>query len=309
MTDGKYSRKVKEDSMKNKAPRKKPAVNRVYYIYVGILAILFFVFHTIPFLKGVMYSFTDWNGLAKDFKFIGLANYIEAFTNKRFQNAVLFNIKFTILAVILVVGISLILALIFNSNIRLKSFFRGIFFFPAVLGMLVVGLIFNEIFYRVVPVIGKSLNISWLSTNILASKSTAVYGVLIVHVWLAVAMATVMLLAGLQSTPMELYEAAELDGANKWQRFRYITMPFLLPVLSVVLILQIKNGLTVYDIIVALTNGGPGGATESLSILIYNHGFKEVKFSYAIAEAIILTIVICAISFVQTSISNKKKVY
>ena len=279
------------------------------FIFTVPATVLYCIFFIYPIAIGIMYSFTDWNGLAKDFKFIGFANYIEAFTNKRFQNAVLFNIKFTILAVILVVGISLILALIFNSDIRLKSFFRGIFFFPAVLGMLVVGLIFNEIFYRVVPVIGKAMNISWLSTNILASKSTAMYGVLIVHVWLAVAMATVMLLAGLQSTPMELYEAAELDGANKWQRFRYITMPFLLPVLSVVLILQIKNGLTVYDIIVALTNGGPGGATESLSILIYNHGFKEVKFSYAIAEAIILTIVICAISFVQTSISNKKKVY
>ena len=279
------------------------------FLFTVPATVLYCIFFIYPIAIGIMYSFTDWNGLAKDFKFIGLANYIEAFTNKRFQNAVLFNIKFTILAVILVVGISLILALIFNSDIRLKSFFRGIFFFPAVLGMLVVGLIFNEIFYRVVPVIGKAMNISWLSTNILASKSTAMYGVLIVHVWLAVAMDTVMLLAGLQSTPMELYEAAELDGANKWQRFRYITMPFLLPVLSVVLILQIKNGLTVYDIIVALTNGGPGGATESLSILIYNHGFKEVKFSYAIAEAIILTIVICAISFVQTSISNKKKVY
>lgn len=279
------------------------------FLFTVPATVLYCIFFIYPIAIGIMYSFTDWNGLAKDFKFIGLANYIEAFTNKRFQNAVLFNIKFTILAVILVVGISLILALIFNSDIRFKSFFRGIFFFPAVLGMLVVGLIFNEIFYRVVPVIGKAMNISWLSTNILASKSTAMYGVLIVHVWLAVAMATVMLLAGLQSTPMELYEAAELDGANKWQRFRYITMPFLLPVLSVVLILQIKNGLTVYDIIVALTNGGPGGATESLSILIYNHGFKEVKFSYAIAEAIILTIVICAISFVQTSISNKKKVY
>ena len=279
------------------------------FLFTVPATVLYCIFFIYPIAIGIMYSFTDWNGLAKDFKFIGLANYIEAFTNKRFQNAVLFNIKFTILAVILVVGISLILALIFNSDIRLKSFFRGIFFFPAVLGMLVVGLIFNEIFYRVVPVIGKAMNISWLSTNILASKSTAMYGVLIVHVWLAVAMATVMLLAGLQSTPMELYEAAELDGANKWQRFRYITMPFLLPVLSVVLILQIKNGLAVYDIIVALTNGGPGGATESLSILIYNHGFKEVKFSYAIAEAIILTIVICAISFVQTSISNNKKVY
>ena len=279
------------------------------FLFTVPATVLYCIFFIYPIAIGIMYSFTDWNGLAKDFKFIGLSNYIEAFTNKRFQNAVLFNIKFTILAVILVVGISLILALIFNSDIWLKSFFRGIFFFPAVLGMLVVGLIFNEIFYRVVPVIGKAMNISWLSTNILASKSTAMYGILIVHVWLAVAMATVMLLAGLQSTPMELYEAAELDGANKWQRFRYITMPFLLPVLSVVLILQIKNGLTVYDIIVALTNGGPGGATESLSILIYNHGFKEVKFSYAIAEAIILTIVICAISFMQTSISNKKKVY
>ena len=293
--------------MKNKKEISRKSISM--FIFTVPATVLYCIFFIYPIAIGIMYSFTDWNGLAKDFKFIGLANYIEAFTNKRFQNAVLFNIKFTILAVILVVGISLILALIFNSDIRLKSFFRGIFFFPAVLGMLVVGLIFNEIFYRVVPVIGKAMNISWLSTNILASKSTAMYGVLIVHVWLAVAMATVMLLAGLQSTPMELYGAAELDGANKWQRFRYITMPFLLPVLSVVLILQIKNGLTVYDIIVALTNGGPGGATESLSILIYNHGFKEVKFSYAIAEAIILTIVICAISFVQTSISNKKKVY
>ena len=252
--------------MKNKKKISRKSISM--FLFTVPATALYCIFFIYPIAIGIMYSFTDWNGLAKDFKFIGLANYIEAFTNKRFQNAVLFNIKFTILAVI-----------------------------------------FNEIFYRVVPVIGKSLNISWLSTNILASKSTAVYGVLIVHVWLAVAMATVMLLAGLQSTPMELYEAAELDGANKWQRFRYITMPFLLPVLSVVLILQIKNGLTVYDIIVALTNGGPGGATESLSILIYNHGFKEVKFSYAIAEAIILTIVICAISFVQTSISNKKKVY
>ena len=293
--------------MKNKKKISRKSISM--FLFTVPATVLYCIFFIYPIAIGIMYSFTDWNGLAKDFKFIGFSNYIEAFTNKRFQNAVLFNIKFTILAVILVVGISLILALIFNSDIWLKSFFRGIFFFPAVLGMLVVGLIFNEIFYRVVPVIGKAMNISWLSTNILASKSTAMYGILIVHVWLAVAMATVMLLAGLQSTPMELYEAAELDGANKWQRFRYITMPFLLPVLSVVLILQIKNGLTVYDIIVALTNGGPGGATESLSILIYNHGFKEVKFSYAIAEAIILTIVICAISFVQTSISNKKKVY
>ncbi|NBJ92246.1 carbohydrate ABC transporter permease [Parablautia muri] len=280
------------------------------FLFTVPATVLYCVFFIYPIVIGIMYSFTDWNGLSKDYKFVGFSNYITAFTNSRFQNAVKFNVKFTLMAVILIVGLSLILALIFNnSKLRCMSLFRGIFFFPAVLGMLVVGLIFNEIFYRVVPVIGKAFNITAISSNILASKSTAIYGVLIVHVWLAVAMATVMLLAGLQAAPEDLYEAAVLDGANRWQKFKYITMPFLLPVLSVVLILQVKSGLTVYDIIVALTNGGPGGATESLAILIYNHGFKEVKFSYAIAEAMILTIVICAISFIQTSISNKKKVY
>ena len=289
--------------MKDRKKKKISKKSISMFLFTVPATVLYCIFFIYPIVIGIMYSFTDWNGLAKDFKFVGLANYIEAFSNSRFQNAVKFNIQFTILAVILIVGISLILALIFNSDIRFKSFFRGIFFFPAVLGMLVVGLIFNEIFYRVVPVIGQALNISWLSTNILASKSTAMYGVLIVHVWMAVAMATVMLLAGLQSTPMELYEAAELSRLPS----QYAAV--LLPVLSVVVILQIKSGLTVYDIIVALTNGGPGGATESLAMLIYNHGFKEVKFSYAIAEAIILTIVICTISFIQTSISNKKKVY
>lgn len=295
--------------MKKEKKKKITEKSASMFLFTVPATILYCIFFIYPIVIGIVYSFTDWNGLSKDFKFVGLSNYIAAFTNSRFQNAVKFNIKFTIMAVLLIVGLSLILALIFNSDIRCKSLFRGIFFFPAVLGMLVVGLIFNEIFYRVVPVIGKALNIEILSTNILASKSTAIYGILIVHIWMAVAMATVMLLAGLQSTPEELYEAAELDGANKWQKFRYITMPFLLPVLSVVVILQVKSGLTVYDIIVALTNGGPGGATESLAMLIYNHGFKEVKFSYAIAEAMILTVVICAVSFIQTSISNKKKVY
>lgn len=279
------------------------------FLFTVPATVLYCIFFIYPIVIGVMYSFTDWNGFSQDYKFVGWKNYISAFQNSRFQNAIKFNIRFALMAVILVVGISLILALIFNSNIRFKSFFRGVFFFPAVLGSLVVGLIFNEIFYRVVPVIGQTLNIEVLSKSILANRDLAIYGVLFVHVWMACAMATVMLLAGLQSAPGELYEAAELDGANKWQRFFYVTLPFLTPVLSVVVILQVKSGLTVYDSIVALTGGGPGGATESLSMLIYNHGFREVKFSYAIAEAMIMTVVICAISFVQTSISNKKKVY
>ena len=296
--------------MKPKNKKKKLTHRNVsMFLFTVPSTVLYCVFFVYPILIGIMYSFTDWNGLTQDYNFVGWKNYLAVLQNSRFQNAIKFNIKFTLLSALFTIGLSLILALIFNSNIKGKSFFRGIFFFPAVLGSLIVGLIFNEMFYRVLPVVGEALNSEVLSRNILANKSTAMYGVLFVHVWLACAMATVMLLAGLQSTPQELYEAAELDGANKWQQFIYVTVPFLLPVLSVVTILQIKSGLTVYDVIVALTNGGPGGATESLSMLIYNHGFKEVKFSYGIAEAMILTVVICIISFIQTSLSNKKKVY
>lgn len=189
------------------------------FLFTIPATVLYCVFFIYPIIIGVLYSFTDWNGLSKDYEFIGLSNYITAFSNSRFQNAVKFNVRFTLMAVILVVGLSLILALIFNnSRLRFKSFFRGVFFFPAVLGMLVVGLIFNEIFYRVVPVIGKAMEIPALSSNILASKSTAIYGILIVHVWLAVAMATVMLLAGcrqrLRSFMRRQFWTEQTDGRN-----------------------------------------------------------------------------------------------
>lgn len=271
-----------------------------------VLYLLFFIY---PIGAGIYYSLTNWNGLTSDFKFVGLKNYASAIKNTRFQNALLFNFKYTILLVVCVVGLSLIMALILNSKIKGKGFFRGIFFFPAVVSMLTVGLIFNEVFFQVLPQIGQMLHIDWLSRSMLANRDTAIYAILITNVWQGIAMPTVLLMAGLQNVPQELVESASLDGATKWDVFKYITFPFLLPVLTVVVVLVIKDGLTIYDYIVALTNGGPGGATESTALLIYNHGFKEVNFSYGIAEAVIVTIIICAISFIQISFSNKKSVY
>lgn len=271
-----------------------------------VLYLLFFIY---PVGAGIYYSLTNWNGLTNDFKFIGLKNYVNAIKSTRFQNAVLFNFKYTILLVICVVGLSLVMALILNSKIKAKGFFRGMFFFPAVVSMLTVGLIFNEVFFQVLPQIGSLLHIEWLSKSMLSNADTAIYAVLITNVWQGIAIPTVLLMAGLQNVPQELIESASLDGAAKWDIFRYITFPFLLPVLTVVMVLVIKDGLTIYDYIVALTNGGPGGATESTALLIYNHGFKEVNFSYGIAEAVIVTVIICAISFIQIGVSNKKSVY
>lgn len=278
----------------------------LFSVPATILYIMFFIY---PVLVGVYYSLTDWNGLTNKYKFVGFKNYISALKSSRFQKAIIFNFKYTVLLLICIVGLSLILALFLDSNIRAKSFFRGVYFFPAVVSMLTVGLIFNELFFRVVPEIGRLLNIGWLSKSMLSNSKTAIFAILITNVWQGVAVPTVLLLAGLQNVPQELVESAQLDGANKWNVFKYITFPFLLPVLTVVMVLVAKDGLTIYDYIVALTEGGPGGATESTALLIYNHGFKEVNFSLGISEAIIVTIIICAISFVQIRISNKKSIY
>lgn len=291
---------------KKKRMTKKSVTMFLFSVPATILYLLFFIY---PVGAGIYYSLTNWNGLTADYKFVGIKNYVSAIQSSRFQNAILFNFKYTILLVICVVTLSLILALILNSRIKGKGFFRGIYFFPAVVSMLTVGLIFNEVFFQVLPQIGQLLNIDWLSRSLLSNKDTAIFAILITNVWQGVAIPTVLLMAGLQNVPQELIESAALDGATKWSIFRYITFPFLLPVLTVVIVLVIKDGLTIYDYIVALTNGGPGGATESTALLIYNHGFKEVNFAYGIAEAVIVTVIICAISFIQISVSNKKSVY
>jgi raffinose/stachyose/melibiose transport system permease protein len=121
-------------------------------------------------------------------------------------------------------------------------------------------------------------------------------------------MPTLLFLAGLQTIPPELLEAAAIDGAGPFRRFCAITVPFLMPVLSVVMVLTVKSGLMVFDYIKALTDGGPGGSTESVSLLIYSNAFVEAKYSYAIAEAILVGILIALVSALQISITNKKKV-
>ncbi|MEG1775404.1 MAG: sugar ABC transporter permease, partial [Clostridia bacterium] len=129
-----------------------------------------------------------------------------------------------------------------------------------------------------------------------------------VHLWQGVALPTLLFLAGLQTIPTELYEAASIDGANAWHQFKSITFAYLLPTLSVVLVLVVKQGLMVFDYVKAMTEGGPGGATQSIALLIYTNGFERNKYSYSIAQAIMTGILIAMISVFQIKLTSKKKV-
>ncbi len=266
------------------------------------------VFLIFPILMGIYYSFMDWNGISKSYNFIGFANYAKLFTDKKFGEALLFNFRYTIMLIIGVVVISVVLALLLNKEFKGRSFFRTLYFLPAVLSMITVSLVFKQVFFYVLPAIGKALGIEALSTNILASKQNAIYGVLFVHLWQGVALPTLLFLAGLQTIPTELYEAASIDGANGWQQFKHITVAYLIPTLSVVLVLLVKQGLMVFDYVKSMTAGGPGTATQTIALLIYNNGFERNRYSYSIAQAIATGLIIGVISAIQIQASNRKKV-
>ena len=228
--------------------------------------------------------------------------------NSRFRNAIWFNIRYMVLLVIFVVIISLIIAMALNRTKVCSTLFRSIYFVPAVLSLVTVALIWNELFYRVVPVLGQKLKIDWLSSSLLGNPKTAMYAILAVNIWQGCSIPTVLFLAGLQSVPTELYEAATVDGAGRWERFKNITVPFLIPVLNMVIITQIKSGLTVFDYIKAMTDGGPGNATEAVGLLIYKYAMQENKYSQSIAVAMILFVIVGIISIVTLRTTSDKQV-
>lgn len=279
-----------------------------YALYIIPGFVLYLCLFVTPLILGIYYSTFDWNGFSKKRDFIGLGNYIDALTDDRFTNAILFNLRYSILLIISIIVISMVLALLLNKDLKARGFIRSVYFFPAVVSMLTASLIFNEIYFRAIPAVGELLGIAALQKSVLSSPSTAIYGILFVHVWQGVAIPTVLFLAGLQTIPGEILESSLIDGASKWQQFWKITIPYLLPVVSVVLVLVLRDGLMVFDYIVGLTDGGPGGATTSIVMLVYRQGFEEMKFSFAIAEALMISVVLIAVSAFQMIVINRKSI-
>ena len=282
--------------------------NQVLFLFTLPILIMYCVFFIVPLLMGMKNSFTDWSGTSADYNFIGITNYIKIFQDERFRNALVFNFKYTFLLTVATVVISLIVAVVLNQKIKARGFFRSIYFLPAILSLVTVGLIWNELFYRMIPAIGEATGWSLFQSSWLGSPKLAMYAILIVNLWQGCATPIVLLIAGLQSVPVDLYEAASIDGATAWEKFKCITIPYLIPVLNIVMVTCVKGGLTTFDYIKAMTDGGPMQSTESVGILIYNHAMQEGKFGYSVAESMILFVIIALVSIVTMRMSNSRKV-
>lgn len=279
---------------------------RTYLLITIPILALFVCFNTIPLIRGFIYSFTNFKGFG-DYDWVGLRNYVDLFSDPRVGSSYWFTFRLAVVATIVTNVISLILALGLNSKIKAKSFFRGVYFIPNVLGALVVGYIFNYFFTYILPELGKMMGSGALSSSMLSNTKTAWIAIVIVCSWQAIAMNTIIYISGLQTVPEDVYEAGSLDGATGWKKFKHLTFPLIIPFFSINMVLCIKNFLMVFDQIMALTKGGPAQSTESISYLIYNNGMSGGQFGFQSANAVIFFIVIVLISVAQMSISARKE--
>lgn len=288
--------------MKNKMTNKE----KTFLAIIIPVVILFFIFNTLPMIKGFIYSLTNYKGYGS-YQFVGFRNYIDLFSDVRVGKSYLFTFKYALVGTVLVNVLSIIMALALNAQIRFKSALRGIYFVPNILGGLVVGYIFSFFFTYILPSVGDTFNISWLQNSILASEKYAWIAVIVVGVWQAVAMNTIIYISGLQTVPEEVYEASMLDGVNKWQQFWKVTFPLIMPFVTINLVLSTKNMLMVFDQIMSLTKGGPAQSTESISYLIYQNGMSGGQFGFQSANAVIFFLIIVGISLFQMTVLNKKE--
>ena len=254
-----------------------------------------------------LYSFTNWKGFG-NYHFVGLKNYINLFHDNEVLHSYLFTFKFAIVSTILVNVLSLVIALGLNAKIKLQKTLRALYFLPNILSVLIVGFIFNYFFSNLIPAVAQELGITALTRNILGNPNLAWVGIVIVAVWQATAFNTILYLAGLQTIPTDIYEASAIDGAGRWKTFWSMTFPLIAPFFTINMVLAMKNFLMVFDQIVALTGGGPGDATESISYLIYNNGFNGGEFAYQSANAVVYLIVLIAVAAFQIRVLQRREV-
>ena len=268
-----------------------------------LIPVLFFFGFSIivPFISGLYISLTDWNGVSKEMNFVGIRNFINIFSNADILQPIKNTVVYTLIVTILGNVISLLLALAINRKFRGRTFARIAFFMPTsisvILAVFIWGYIFRDVF--------KAL-FGW--SSLLGNKSTVLWGIAIIHMWIDVGINMLVYLSSLTTVPRELYESAELDGASDVQKFFKVTLPMIVPAFTTCITLSLTYGLREFATPYAATQGGPAGASETIGIYIYNHLMSYNKAGYGQAISVVFTIALIAIGAGLSGALRKKEV-
>ncbi|MDI3310100.1 MAG: sugar ABC transporter permease [Thermoanaerobacterium sp.] len=281
---------------------------KTYLIFAGPTIFAFFTVMILPFLYGIYLTFTDWDGISATHAFVGFSNYLQAFKDKVFWTSFLLTLKYVFFTVILINVIAFFLAYVLTSGLKGQNFFRAGFFTPNLIGGVLLGFIWQFIFSEILVYFGKSYNVPIFSNFWLSDPDKAFWALVIVTVWQYTGYMMVIYIAGLVNIPRDLLEAASIDGANSYQRLKNVILPLMVPSFTISVFLTLQRGFMVYDINLALTNGGPYKSTELISLHIYNTAFLHQQYSTGQAKAIFLFFVVATVTLLQVYFSKKLEV-
>lgn len=273
--------------------------------------ILYTVFVIAPTVSSLYLSFTSWNGISDDIRYIGFSNFVEIWNSTRVHHALKNTLIFTIALVILENVLAIALAILVDKVRWFRNFFRSIFYLPVLMSGVVMGFIWVIILNYNFGVVNQLLDMLGLSSwkvDWLGDPDLALISIILSTVWKAAGYYMIIYLAGLQGIPPELTEAASIDGANGWQQFRHITFPLLASAMTVCMMLSMIGSLRIFDQIAVMTDGGPGFATETLTYIIYKVGFGELRQGFGTALAIVLFLITLILSLIQIKVLRKREV-
>ncbi len=285
--------------------QKKSAINLFYIPAI----ILFLVFVIYPFIQGIRLSFTNWNGYSQTMKYVGIKNYTRLFQDANVKTALVNTLIYGVMSTVIQNILGLGYALFLNTKFKGRSLVRTIIYMPVMIAPLIMGYIMYFFFqYDGGAVNDILIALHKEPVDLLVHSGTAIRIIVLVNSLQFVGVAMVIYLAGLQNVPGMYYEAAMIDGATFWERFRHITIPLLMPAISSSTILNLIGGLKLFDLVMALTSGGPGFSTHSLSTLVTNQYFSAQSAGYASAIGIFTFLLIMVISNVVMGYFDKKEV-
>lgn len=275
-------------------------IKKYFPVFVLPTFISFLVVFLIPFIMGIYLSFTEFTTV-ESATWVGIENYFKAFTqDENFLNALWFTVKFTVVSVITINVFAFFLALMLTKALKGTAFFRTVFFMPNLIGGIVLGYIWNLLINSILGIFG---------VDITYSADYGFWGLVFLMNWQLIGYMMVIYIAGIQNIPRELYEAAKIDGASSFRTLRNITIPMVMPSVTICLFLTLTNSFKLFDQNLALTGGAPARETAMLALDIYNTFYGRTGWQgVGQAKAVVFFLIVAIIAFVQLKITGRKEV-
>lgn len=275
-------------------------------IFMALPALAIYAFlYLYPAISNLLYATKRWDGVTKP-TFVGLHNFVNMVNNDDLLHKVVGNsFKFTFVVVIFQTALSLLFATFLVKNTKTTIFLRTVYFFPTILSSVSVGLIWTFLYdpnFGFINAFLKQIGLHSLAYDWLGSEKSSLYAIAFAQIWFHTGQMMVIYIAGLQQIPAELYEAAEVDGASRWQQFKSVTWPMAMPTTAVVVAYTTIQSFRAFDLVYAMTQGGPQNSSNVLVTLIYDTAFSSFRFGYASAESVLLVLVVLITTWIQRKV-------